>query len=230
MPPNLTAMSAAAATTSLRHPVARALLVLTFTTGIVDAVSFLGLGRVFTANMTGNVVLLGFGIAGSGGLPIAAPFASLGAFVLGAIAGGRIAGRADASRLLRTALGIEVVGLATAALIAALTTVTPGLTAAYVLIILLACVMGVRSTCIRRLGASDISTVVLTMLLVDLASQSPLAGGSGLGTLRRSSAVFLMGAGALAGALLLRVDVALPLALAAALALVTREACRPAPP
>ena len=53
----------------MRHPLARALLVLTFTTGLVDAVSYLALGRVFTANMTGNVVLLGFGIAGSGGLP-----------------------------------------------------------------------------------------------------------------------------------------------------------------
>jgi hypothetical protein len=52
---------------SLRHPLARALLALTFTTGLVDAVSYLALGRVFTANMTGNVVLLGFGIAGSGG-------------------------------------------------------------------------------------------------------------------------------------------------------------------
>jgi uncharacterized membrane protein YoaK (UPF0700 family) len=39
-----------------------ALLALTFTTGLVDAVSLLGLGRVFTANMTGNVVLLGFAL------------------------------------------------------------------------------------------------------------------------------------------------------------------------
>src|SRR5437868_15296221 len=58
---------------SLHHPLARALLALTFTTGLVDAVSYLGLGRVFTANMTGNVVLLGFGVAGAGGLPVVAP-------------------------------------------------------------------------------------------------------------------------------------------------------------
>jgi Protein of unknown function (DUF1275) len=58
---------------SIRHPLARALLVLTFTTGLVDAVSYLGLGHVFTANMTGNIVFLGFGIAGSGGLPVLAP-------------------------------------------------------------------------------------------------------------------------------------------------------------
>ena len=67
---------------SIRHPLARALLVLTFTTGLVDAVSYLGLGRVFTANMTGNIVFLGFGIAGSGGLPVVAPLVSLGAFLV----------------------------------------------------------------------------------------------------------------------------------------------------
>src|SRR4030081_1441319 len=76
---------------SIQHPLARALLVLTFTTGLVDAVSYLGLGRVFTANMTGNVVFLGFGIAGSGGLPVVAPLVSLGAFLLGAGGGGVLA-------------------------------------------------------------------------------------------------------------------------------------------
>src|SRR5437588_1178107 len=73
---------------SVRHPLSRALLALTFTTGLVDAVSYLALGRVFTANMTGNIVLLGFGIAGSGGLPVVAPLVSLACFLLGAGAGG----------------------------------------------------------------------------------------------------------------------------------------------
>src|SRR5438552_11738159 len=117
----------ASAARSVQHPLAQALLVLTFTTGIVDAVSFLGLGNVFTANMTGNVVLLGFGIAGSGGLPIAAPFASFGAYVLGAIVGGRVARHVAKERLLTTGLAIEVAVLAGAAVIAAVTTITPGL-------------------------------------------------------------------------------------------------------
>src|SRR5881397_3790090 len=78
---------------SIRHPLTRALLALTFTTGLVDAVSYLGLGRVFTANMTGNVVLLGFGIAGSGGLPVLAPIISLVAFLLGAVVGGILSKR-----------------------------------------------------------------------------------------------------------------------------------------
>ncbi len=81
--------------TSLRHPLVQVLLVLTFTTGLIDAVSYLGLGRVFTANMTGNVVLLGLGIAGSGGLPVLGPLISLGAFLLGATAGGLLAQRTE---------------------------------------------------------------------------------------------------------------------------------------
>jgi uncharacterized membrane protein YoaK (UPF0700 family) len=67
---------------SIKHPLARTLLVLTFTTGLVDATSYLGLGHVFAANMTGNIVFLGFGIAGSGGLPVIAPLVSLGAFLV----------------------------------------------------------------------------------------------------------------------------------------------------
>ena len=84
------------ASQSLQHPLTKALLVLTFTTGLVDAVSYLGLGRVFTANMTGNIVLLGFGIAGSGGLPVLAPLVSLVSFLLGAGAGGVLATRTKA--------------------------------------------------------------------------------------------------------------------------------------
>ena len=46
------------------------LFTLTMVTGIVDAASFLGLGHIFTANMTGNVVFLGFAAAGAPGLSV----------------------------------------------------------------------------------------------------------------------------------------------------------------
>src|SRR6266566_1919803 len=61
-----------------------ALLVLTGVTGLVDAVSFLGLGHIFTANMTGNVVFLGFAAAGVPGLSVARSSTSLVAFLAGA--------------------------------------------------------------------------------------------------------------------------------------------------
>src|SRR5437588_9386302 len=118
---------------SLRHPLTRALLVLTFTTGLVDAVSYLGLGRVFTANMTGNVVLLGFGVAGSGGLPVGAPVSSLVAFLLGCLAGGAIVQRLQPRHpaLVARALAIEVSMLAAAAVVAAAASIKPGDAAAY---------------------------------------------------------------------------------------------------
>src|SRR3954451_5847352 len=117
----------ARAARSIQHPLARALLVLTFTTGIVDAVSYLGLGRVFTANMTGNIVFLGFGIAGSGGLPVLAPLVSLGSFLLGAGGGGVRGGRRGARHPahIARALAVEVSLIGMAAVLAAVVDVRP---------------------------------------------------------------------------------------------------------
>src|SRR5579863_10515729 len=73
-----------------------ALLGVTMVTGLVDAVSFLSLGRVFTANMTGNVVILAFSTARVSGLSIARSLTALLSFLVGAIFGGRIIARATA--------------------------------------------------------------------------------------------------------------------------------------
>ncbi len=51
-------------------PLTRTLLVLTFVTGILDAVSFIALGQVFAAMQTGNVIFLGLGIGGAPGAPL----------------------------------------------------------------------------------------------------------------------------------------------------------------
>ena len=63
---------------------------LTFTTGLVDAVSYLGLGRVFTANMMGNIVLLGFAAVGAPGFSVTRSLIALGGFLVGAVFGGRL--------------------------------------------------------------------------------------------------------------------------------------------
>ena len=64
---------------------------MTVVTGIVDAVSFLALGRVFTANMTGNLVLIGFAFAGAPGISISRSAVALLAFLSGAVLGGGVA-------------------------------------------------------------------------------------------------------------------------------------------
>src|SRR5262245_28450652 len=85
-----------------------ALFGLTFVTGIVDAVSFLGLGNVFTANMTGNVVFIGFALGGAPDLSVFRSTLALVAFVTGGFAGGRIARSASLSPGERLARAIYV--------------------------------------------------------------------------------------------------------------------------
>src|SRR5437588_12618597 len=70
-----------------------ALLALTAVTGLVDAASYLGLGHVFTANMTGNVVFLSFALAGAPGLSVPRCSTALVGFFIGALLGGGLAVR-----------------------------------------------------------------------------------------------------------------------------------------
>src|ERR1700712_1348240 len=71
-------------------PLPELLLALTVVTGLVDAFSYLSLGHVFVANMTGNVIFLGFALVGVPGFDVAASLVALAAFALGALAGGRL--------------------------------------------------------------------------------------------------------------------------------------------
>jgi uncharacterized membrane protein YoaK (UPF0700 family) len=222
LPTPRTAASAGAPTsrqpTSLQHPLALTLLSLTFTTGVVDAVSYLGLGHVFTANMTGNVVLLGFGLAGAGHLPVVAPIVSLAAFLVGAACAGRIARhlkRTDGPPLI-LALVLETALVAAAAVLATALNIEPGTAAGYVAIALLALAMGIRNATVRKIAVPDLTTTVLTMTLTGLASESPLGGGDGSGSTRRLAASGTLLAGALVGGLLTKVSLASALAVAGA--------------
>jgi uncharacterized membrane protein YoaK (UPF0700 family) len=205
---------------SIRHPLARTLLVLTFSAGLIDAVSYLGIGHVFTANMTGNIVFLGFGIAGGTGLPVVAPLVSLAAFLLGAGAGGILASRmADRrSEHLARALSMETLLIGAAAVVTAAADVHADAVSGDLVIALLALSMGLRNATVRRIAVPDLTTTVLTMTLTGLAADSPLFGGSGKGSTRRIAAVLTMLTGALVGALLRKTSLFLPLVVAAALA------------
>jgi uncharacterized membrane protein YoaK (UPF0700 family) len=213
---------------SVRHPLTRALLVLTFTTGLVDATSYLGLGHVFAANMTGNILLLGFGIAGAGGLPVVAPLISLAGFLAGAGLGGaldrRLAHRFDHG--FRIAVVLEAAVMVAAVVIAAVVHVRVAHASGDLVIALLALGMGLRSATVRALGVPDVNTTVLTMTLTGLAAGAPWAGSDGSGSARRVAAVLAMLTGAVVGALLLKTSIALVLALAAGLAVGTLGAYR----
>ena len=200
----------------LRHPLTRVLLALTFSTGLVDAASYLRLGHVFAANMTGNVVLLGFGIAGAGGLPVVAPVVSLAAFLFGARLGVRLGARTAGGEAgaLPAALGFEAGMLLAATVVAAVVSVRAGSFSGDAVIALLAMSMGARNAAVRSLGVPDLTTTVLTMTLTGIAADSHIAGGRGGDPARRLAAVAAMLAGALLSALLvLHVDVVAPLAI-----------------
>jgi uncharacterized membrane protein YoaK (UPF0700 family) len=198
-------------------PLPAMLVSLTLVTGLVDAVSYIKLGHVFVANMTGNVVFLGFAIAGAKGLSIVASLVALGSFLVGAFCGARLGLMAGAhrGRLLRAAVVAEVVLVAAALVVAVLGGDPVGKATQYTLIPLLALAMGVQNASVRRLGVPDLTTTVLTLTLTGVAADSRAAGGAGAKLGRRSVAVMAMFLGALIGGLLaINVSVAAPLAVA----------------
>ncbi|MER7771480.1 YoaK family protein [Kitasatospora sp. NPDC096140] len=194
-------------------PLVLMLLVLTVVTGVVDAVSYLALGHVFVANMTGNVVFLGFAIAGAPNLSAIASLAALAAFLVGALAGGHLARRLPGhrGRLLTTAVGVQAALVATGTVLAAVVGHTSD-PARYTLIGLLGFAMGGQNAVVRALKIPDLTTTVLTMTITALAADLT-------GPRRFASAVWMF-AGALLGAVLvLHADVPGALGLALALLL-----------
>ena len=193
---------------------------LTVVSGFVDAVSYLGLGHVFTANMTGNVVLIGFAAAGAPGFSMAASLTALASFLVGAVAGGRLALRVRPQRtLLLVALSAEAGFTAAAAVVSGVVAAIDTGWPRFTVIALLAFAMGVRNAAVRHLGVADMTTTVLTMTLTGLASDSSLAGGTNPNAGRRVASALCMFGGALVGAALV-VHVHPTLALAAAAAIV----------
>ncbi|MFI1255206.1 YoaK family protein [Streptomyces netropsis] len=184
------------------HGLLPALLVLlTFVTGVVDAVSYLGLNHVFVANMTGNVVFLGFALVGGANLSAWASLLALGTFMAGAWSVGRLARRVPrAGRLfvlVTAAHTVLVVAALPVALPVALSVGHRSTAAQAVLIALLGCGMGLQNAVVRRLAVPDLTTTVLTLTVTGLAADAP-----GAATVRRVVSFAAMFTGALCGAAL----------------------------
>jgi uncharacterized membrane protein YoaK (UPF0700 family) len=181
------------------------LILLTLVTGIVDAVAYLSLGHVFVANMTGNVVFLGFAAAGASALSVYGSLLAIACFLPGGVVAGLLAAHQGDNRLgqLRAATGLQLVLLAAALAVAVPAGSHLGSASRYGLIVILALAMGIQNATARRLAVPDLTTTVLTLTLTAIAADSRLAGGSGAKTGRRALAVSAMALGALLGASLL---------------------------
>ncbi|MFF3322430.1 YoaK family protein [Streptomyces sp. NPDC002889] len=192
---------------------------LTVTTGVVEAVSFLVLGPVFTAMQTANVLFLAFGTVGEGGLSTLAPSVSLGAFAVGTVIGARMESRLEprGHQWLIPALVIEGLLIAAAGFAAWGLEPSHGTPSArHVLVIgILATAMGFRNVTAMRLHVPDLPTNVLTRAMTVMLSGSPLghdvAFGYGSGaTRRRVASVLAMFAGGLVGACLVQLEWPVP--------------------
>jgi uncharacterized membrane protein YoaK (UPF0700 family) len=212
-------------------PLPPLLIAMTVVTGLVDSFSYLTLGHVFVANMTGNVVFLGFAVAGAQGFSIPASLVALVAFGVGSVLGGRIVARFGhhRGRHLSMATAVECVFLATSVVLAGWSSTSPETAFRYGLIVVLSLATGIQNASIRKLAVPDLTTTVLTMTVTGIGADSALGGGKGSKSGRRIIAIGAMFVGALFGALcVLHVRTVVPLAIAlviiAAVALVSYQA------
>jgi uncharacterized membrane protein YoaK (UPF0700 family) len=199
------------------------MLVLTFSTGVVDAIGYLGLDKVFTANMTGNVVILAMGLTGQDGLPIVGPVIALAGFVVGAAVAGRFLRGIPKGWHRRDTWVLSVVAvlLLIALIPTAFVTSTPAEPAiGYPVTALLAVAMGMQAGAARHIAVLDVTTVVITSTLAALAFDSRFGRSTGQTWFRRLAAVVLLALGALSGAALLLIAFWVGLALAAGLLVV----------
>ena len=174
-------------------PLPPLLITLTVVTGLVDAFSYLVLGRVFVANMTGNVIFMAFSLAGSHDFSLTASLAALLGFAAGALLGGRLANRPLANRplanrfpghrgrLLLAAVVVETVLVLLSYVATELFTAPASGWVRYLLVVLLGVAMGTQNAAARRLAVPDLTTTVLTLTITGIAADGRLAGGAALG-------------------------------------------------
>jgi uncharacterized membrane protein YoaK (UPF0700 family) len=208
------------ALTDTEHKLALAATVtLTFVTGVVDAVGFLALDRVFTGNMTGNIVILGMGVAGADDLPVLGPAIALAAFTAAAFVAGLVLRKGAKGwqyrvTVLLTIGAVTLIGLTVVAVIAG---DHSGPAVQVVMAAATAAVMGSQAMVARAVAVADMTTVVVTSTLASLAGETWTRKGGGVLFNRRFGAIAMIFAGAVVGALLLRWHIAVPFALSAVL-------------
>jgi uncharacterized membrane protein YoaK (UPF0700 family) len=174
--------------------------------GCIDALSYLRLGNVFTANMTGNAVLLGIAAGQQAAARALHSVAALAGFVLGVLAGAALCGRHKRSEAGRwpprvtLALAVELVALLALAAGWALAGEDPVGSAEYGLIGASALAMGVQSAAVQQLGVSGVATTYVTGTLTGLVADLALPGASRGSLLRRGGVLLALVAGAAAGA------------------------------
>ncbi|NEW07663.1 DUF1275 domain-containing protein [Paenibacillus sp. SYP-B3998] len=138
-------------------------LLLCLTSGLVDVIGYIELGHVFTANMTGNIVLLGLAVGHVQGLEVLRSILALIGFIAGTATAAFLAARSKEKAFWPSALTtifiLESMVLITFSILFQL---GAGKQDVYIMIILLSYAMGIQTTAARTIGVAGISTTVLT--------------------------------------------------------------------
>jgi uncharacterized membrane protein YoaK (UPF0700 family) len=185
-------------------PLPALFLALTAVAGALNAISYLRLDHTFVANMTGNIMFVGFALVGAHGVSLWASLLAVVAFVSGALAGGGLALSFAARRgqLFLVAIATELVAVGIALAIVLLTPSAIAGVPLAVVIAMLSGAMGIQSAVTRRIALADLPTVVLTTIVSAMASGVIAERGDRLRMLRRAGTVGAMLAGATASAAL----------------------------
>jgi uncharacterized membrane protein YoaK (UPF0700 family) len=181
---------------------------LTVSSGAIDAISFLVLGKVFSAFMTGNIAFLGLRVAGAshapGGVAI---LASMAAFAAGVYLSARIVKGSENSGIwsqrVTVALGISLIAHAVFLVVWFASNGQPTVDVAHVLLASWALAMGMQSAAVRTLHVDGVFTTAATATIIFLVGD--ITNWSATVTERRRLAGVLVSLflGATAGGLLL---------------------------
>jgi uncharacterized membrane protein YoaK (UPF0700 family) len=181
------------------------LIGLTFAAGVVDAISYLGLGQIFTANMTGNVVFLALAVGERSLLTALHSAGALLGFCVGAVLAGRVLLRPRPPgtwpRRVTLLLWGQLACLSAFALLwAGASGNLGGGGRVYVLIGLSSIGMGMQNAVARHLAVPGLTTTVVTMALTGFMVDLPALGISGPAQRRAGWAVLALFSGAAVGA------------------------------
>jgi predicted MFS family arabinose efflux permease/uncharacterized membrane protein YoaK (UPF0700 family) len=185
----------------------RLLLLLTFSSGAVDAICFLGLGKVFTAFMTGNFVFLALRIGGASGPHVASILASMGAFSLGVGGATRFLHRDQSAdvwprsvtRVLAASASAQAVFLALWIAVGG----RPSLTFAVCLLGISGLAMGIQTAAVFSLGIQGVFTTAATATFTVLSGDAAHWANHQPERRRLAALLLALTGGAVAGAVLI---------------------------
>ena len=180
---------------------------LTVSSGAIDTISFLALGKVFTAFMTGNIVFLGLRVAGASGPGFAAILVSMAAFAVGVYVSSWIVKPSEVSgvwpRRVTVALGLSLIAHAGFLAVWLASDGQPSTDVAHVLLGLWGLAMGMQSAAVRTLHVEGVFTTAATATVIFLVGDVTNWSATVVERRRLAGVLISLFVGATAGGLLL---------------------------